>query len=195
MKKALRVLLLEDSAADGELVINALQRAGLNTASRRVTSRHAFVTALQDFQPEVVLSGHSLAQFNAPAALETIRANLPTTPLIVVSGALDERATVACLRSGAEDVVLKSNLDRLAPAIDTALSVRRRLRKLSPKQLQVLRLIAEGYTTRELAPRLRVSVKTAETHRSELMKRLGFHNVVSVVRYAIRVGLVLPFDT
>jgi DNA-binding NarL/FixJ family response regulator len=61
---------------------------------------------------------------------------------------------------------------------------------LTPRQRQVLQLIAEGCTNREIAHRLDISVKTVESHRSRLMKRLGIHDIAGLVRYAIRVGLI-----
>lgn len=183
-------MLLEDSIADAELVTRELRRAGVELVAERVDTREAFIEALQTFEPDVVLSDHALAHFNAPAALDVLHRVRPATPLIVVAGALREETAVACLRAGAEDLVLKDNLSRLAPAIAAALSVRRRLEKLSPRQLQVLRLVAEGQTTREIAAGLRLSTKTVETHRAQIMKRLGLHDLVSLVRYSVRVGLV-----
>jgi DNA-binding NarL/FixJ family response regulator len=63
---------------------------------------------------------------------------------------------------------------------------------LSRRQREILQLIAEGRSTKEIARQLDVSVKTVETHRAELMERLGIHGVAGLVRYAIRVGLVRP---
>ena len=63
---------------------------------------------------------------------------------------------------------------------------------LSPRQREVLQLIAEGLSTKEIAGRLDVSIKAVETHRTEIMERLGIHGVAGLVRYAIRVGLVQP---
>ena len=61
---------------------------------------------------------------------------------------------------------------------------------LTPRQREVLKLIAEGQTTKAIARRLDISVKTADTHRVQLMERLGIHDIAGLVRYAIRVGLV-----
>ena len=62
--------------------------------------------------------------------------------------------------------------------------------------MEVLRLVADGHRTRQIATRLKLSVKTVESHRGEIMRRLGIHDVVGLVRYAIRVGLVaLTFDS
>ena len=63
---------------------------------------------------------------------------------------------------------------------------------LTARQREVLQLIAEGLSTKEIAARLDVSVKTIDTHRTELMERLGIHGIAGLVRYAIRVGLVRP---
>ena len=75
-------------------------------------------------------------------------------------------------------------------SISEALALRRPLQTLTERQVQVLRLVAEGHRTRDIAKRLGLSVKTVESHRGEIMKRLGVHDVVSLVRYAIRVGLI-----
>jgi DNA-binding NarL/FixJ family response regulator len=66
--------------------------------------------------------------------------------------------------------------------------------KLTPRQREVLQLIAEGRTTQEIAKRLNLGVKTVETHRAQLMERLDIHEVAGLVRYAIRIGLVNPED-
>jgi DNA-binding NarL/FixJ family response regulator len=97
---------------------------------------------------------------------------------------------VAFVRAGAEDLVLKANVARLPAAISSAVSVRRPLEKLTRRQIEVLRLVAKGHRTREIAKELKLSVKTVESHRGELMKRLGVRDVVSLVHYAMRVGLV-----
>lgn len=63
--------------------------------------------------------------------------------------------------------------------------------RLTPRQREVLQLIAEGHTTKDMAQRLHISVKTVETHRTQLMKRLDIHDVAGLVRYAIRTGLLI----
>ena len=190
MTKPIRVLLVEDSEADAELIAAELVAAGLAAITHRVDSRNSFEAALREFSPDVVLCDHSLSTFNARAAMESLRAIRPAVPLIVVTGNDDERHAVESLRLGAEDVVLKSHLNRLPATIVSAISTRQRLGALSPRQLEVLRLIAEGHSTPEIARRLKLSAKTIETHRTELMRRLGMHDVATLVRYAVRVGLV-----
>ena len=190
LKKPLRILLLEDSETDTELIRHELRRSGLPAVTERVDSGPAFALALRDFAPNVVLSDHSLAQFDAQEALTLLRKVRPATPLIIVTGTLVGEVTVACLRAGAEDVIIKENLQRLAASITRAVHLRRPLDKLTPRQIEVLRMVAEGHRTREIAACLKLSVKTVESHRGEIMKRLAIHDVVGLVRYAMRVGLV-----
>jgi DNA-binding NarL/FixJ family response regulator len=166
MSRTLRVLLLEDSAADAELITSELDRSGL------------------------ILSDHGLPQFSAIAALQLVQVMRPTAPVILVTGTFDEQSLLSTIRNGAEDLVWKSNLRRLRGAIESSLANRKPLEQLSPRQIEVLRYVADGQTTREIAARLQLSVKTVETHRGAIMKRLGIHDVVGIVRYALRVGLV-----
>jgi len=63
---------------------------------------------------------------------------------------------------------------------------------LTPRQREILQLITEGHTTKEIAQRLQLSVKTVETHRTQLMQRLDLHDIAGLVRYAIRLGLLSP---
>jgi DNA-binding NarL/FixJ family response regulator len=192
MSRTLRILHLEDSETDVERVKAELACAGVKTLSERVSTADGFTAALREFKPDVVLCDHAHAAFDARTALTALQTHRPAAPLILVSSAVDEQTAVAAVRAGAEDIVLKRDLSRLNSAIEAALAIRRRLRKLTPRQLEVLRLVAAGHTTREIARRLKLSAKTVESHRGEVMKRLAMHDVVALVRYAVRVGLVPP---
>jgi len=188
--KLLRVLLLEDSDTDAELIAHELQRSGMKPVIERVDSAESFTAALHSFAPDVVLSDHSLGQFDSRAALEIMRIVRPTAAFIVVTGALTGPQSVAAIRAGAADLILKMYLGRLPASITEALDLRRPLHKLTERQVQVLRMVAEGHRTRDIAETLGLSVKTVESHRGEIMKRLRVHDVVSLVRYALRVGLI-----
>jgi len=190
VKNPVRVLMLDDSEADAELIRQELNRAGLATVSERVNCEHSFAAALENFAPDVVLSDHSLALFDAQSALALLLRVRPTTPLIIVTGSFNGDKAIAWLRAGVEDLIIKSNLSRLAASITDAVHLRRPLEKLTARQIEVLRMVAEGRRTREIAACLKLSVKTVESHRGEIMKRLEIHDVMSLVRYALRVGLV-----
>ena len=190
MSKSLRVLMLEKSEADAELIKHELSRAGLAPVTKRVDTEEAFGSAIPEFAPDIALLNQPSAQVDAHRALRLLRRLRPSTPLIVVSDSHHGETAVASVRAGAEDVIFKPHLSRLPGSISRAVSIRRPLQRLTPRQIEVLRLVAEGQRTREIANSLKLSVKTVESHRGEVMKRLEMHDVVSLVRYAFRVGLI-----
>jgi NarL family two-component system response regulator LiaR len=190
----LRVLLLETSPETPTLIATELERTGLPVHCVRVDNEAAFIGLLRSLAPDLVLATPSLPGFDATAALRVVQALRPTAPVIVVAEELDHQTAVTCLRAGVEDVVLTSNLSRLGPVTRRALSVRQPLKRLTRRQLEVLRLVSEGQTTRQMAEGLRVSAKTVETHRGAMTKRLGIREVARQVRYAVRVGLVPAGD-
>ena len=117
----LRVLLLEDSVTDAQLVEDALREAGMNPAARRVQTREAFVQGLGEFKPDVILADYTLPAFDGLKALRLAKEICPQTPLIMVTGTLGDDVAVGLLREGARDYILKDRLSRLAPAVRRAL--------------------------------------------------------------------------
>src|SRR5712664_4726734 len=134
----LRLLLTEDNAADAELELRELKRAGLRIAHRVADSEDGFVRALREFKPDVILSDFSMPGFDGMAALALARERCPDTPFIFVSGTIGEESAVSALKSGATDYVLKSNLVRLPSAVERALA----------EALASARSTAEGRRTR-----------------------------------------------
>jgi hypothetical protein len=118
----LRILLVEDQADDAELAIRELVRAELRCETRRVDSAPAFRQAIADFRPDVVLADYTVPGFGGMVALEIVRAEAPSIPLIIVTGSLDEETAAECIRAGAADYVLKTNLVRLPSAVRGALA-------------------------------------------------------------------------
>lgn len=186
----IRILHLEDDGAEAERVQAVLSRTGLSGEFRRVGSKEEFVRAVAEFLPDVVFSDHGSETFGAREALEHLRAVRPTTPLIVVTGAWSEQIIVDYMKAGVSDFVSKTNLGRLRPALEAALVVRRKLSRLTPRQIEVLWLLSDGHSTSEIARRLSLSIKTIETHRMALMDRLGIHDLAGLIRFALSVGLV-----
>lgn len=172
-------------------MIDALRCAGMQLAVESVNTEDGLTRALREFQPDVVLSEYSLALLDFRIALSRVHALRPQTPLIVVTHHLPAEDTGACVRAGAETVISKKNLARLAPAISAALVARSPLEKLTSRQIEVMRLVATGHRTRDIADRLSLSVKTVESHRQQVMRRLGLANMAALVRYAVRVGLAV----
>ena len=120
-----RILCLEDDEADFELLNYALKKSGLEFISRRVDTRAEFEEALTEFMPGLILSDHALPQFDSLEALKICQARFSHIPFILVTGAVSEEFAVNCLKIGASDYLLKSNLSRLRSAIDAALKNRR----------------------------------------------------------------------
>ena len=186
MPAPLRVLLVE---AGSPSLVQDLLLNGANPVVEMVAGEEAFTTALREFKPDAVIAALGGTAFGACEALPLLRAELPGTPLIALATAIEDQAGIACLRA-ADGVVPKSGMAALASVIEAAVKLRRPLRKLSPRQLEVLRLVADGRSTREIGELLGLSMKTVESHRGAVMKRLARHNVADLVRYAVRTGVV-----
>jgi diguanylate cyclase (GGDEF)-like protein/PAS domain S-box-containing protein len=125
----IRVLLTEDIAADAELEVRELKRAGLRLAHRVVDSEESFTDALREFAPDVILSDFSMPGFDGMAALSIAREIAPDVPFIFVSGTIGEEYAIRALKNGATDYVLKSNLVRLPATVERALAEARARRE------------------------------------------------------------------
>ncbi len=121
IKEFLRILMLEDSADDADLIERLLRKSGMKTESRRVESRKDFEKALKGFKPDVILSDHTLPGFNSMEALKIAKILSPQTPFILVTGTVSEEFAVMCLKAGADDYILKGKIARLPAAIEVSL--------------------------------------------------------------------------
>src|SRR2546426_3072213 len=142
-----RVLLVEDSASDAELMLRALGGAGLEPVHERVDRPEAMRQALQRQSWDVVLSDYSLPAFDAPAALALLQDCSPDVPFLVVSGSVGEDTAVALMKAGAADYVMKDRLARLAPAVTRAVEgarLRRDRRRLEQQLQEAQKLEAVG---------------------------------------------------
>jgi len=119
--RELRVLLLEDTPADAELLENMLRKTGLLFIAERVDTEPAFKKALEDFKPDIVLADYRLPSYDGLAATEYIHLCYPDLPVIMVTGALGEEKAIELLRAGAWDYILKDRLTRLPAAIQRVL--------------------------------------------------------------------------
>ena len=145
--RPLRVLLVEDSAEDAELMLRALKAGGFDPVHERVETPAALRSALEGSTWDVVLSDYYLPELEAPAALALVRERAPDTPFLVVSGSMGEDTAVAAMKSGAVDYIMKDRLQRLAPAVERAIedaAVRRERRRLEQQLLASQRLEAVG---------------------------------------------------
>jgi len=117
----LRILSVEDSALDAELIARELRRGGVEFVSRQVQTREDFQREIAEFQPEIILSDYMMPVFDGAQALELAKRLCPDVPVIVISGAVGEETAVELLKNGVTDFVLKDRLGRLVPAVQRAL--------------------------------------------------------------------------
>lgn len=122
MSKQIKILLLEDVESDAILVERLMKKEGLNFISKVVDNKKGFTEALHSFQPDLVISDHSLPQFNSIAALQICRESGSDVPFILVTGTVSEEFAVSCIKLGVYDYVLKSNLARLPSAVTSAIA-------------------------------------------------------------------------
>ena len=122
MDKILRILILEDSRTDAELLEYELQTADLAYRAKRVMTKNEFITALREFSPDLIISDYDLPQYDGAAALAAARAWRPEVPFILVSGAVEEGRAQEIMAGGARDYIAKDRLSQLVPAIERALA-------------------------------------------------------------------------
>ncbi len=213
----IRILLADDHALVRAGIRALVQRVpGLEVVGEASNGREAF-RLVKDCEPDVVLMDVSMPELNGLDAIPRILKYNSNVAVIILSMHANREYVMRALQAGAAGYVLKNAaVDELEAAIR---AVARGVKYLTPaisdqvvagvtsgktdpaggavppdaltqRQREILQLIAEGRTTREIAETLHISIKTVETHRTMLMDRLNLHDVASLVRYAIRVGLV-----
>lgn len=141
MTTKLNLLLLEDSPADAELMLETLREAGFEPNCRRVDSKAAYLLELEQ-PPDFILSDYSMPQFTAREALQLLRERGLDVPFIIVSGCIGEDMAVECMKAGAADYLLKDRLGRLGHAVGQALD---RKRLLEEKRQAEQRLFLEAF--------------------------------------------------
>ncbi len=140
MKKDLKILMLEDSPTDAELIQRFLQKEYADSRFKLAVTREAFLKTLEEFEPDLILADNSLPQFDANEALRIVREQGIQTPFIMVSGTTKEEYAVQIIKSGADDYILKDRLTRLPAAIDSAF----RHREAEQEKQQVLQALAQS---------------------------------------------------
>nr|MBI3611954.1 response regulator transcription factor [Nitrospirota bacterium] len=171
---------------------------------------------IREHRPDVALLDISMPGLNGLEVLVRVKEECPAVRVIILSVHATDEYVWRALQDGAVGYVLKDagaadleqaikTASRDKPYLSSAVS-RRGLEEyskgrsgnpgpheiLTSRQREILQLLAEGHTTKDIAHMLQLSAKTVETHRAQLMERLGIHDVPGLVRYAIRVGLVSP---
>ena len=169
---------------------------------------------VKSYRPDIVLMDITMKTLNGLEATAQIRREFSQTRVIILSMHAAEDFVQQALKAGAAGYLLK---DAAVPELETAITAVMRgevylspqisrlivqsymqhagavegpLGVLTPRQREILQLIAEGHSTKDIGFRLGLSVKTVEAHRAQIMERLEIHDIAGLVRFAIRVGLV-----
>lgn len=210
--KQIRVLIADDHAlvrAGIRALVEKIE--GVVVVGEAGTGSEA-LELIKDLKPKLVLLDITMPDGSGFDVLDQVTKKFPDVRVIVLTVHEAGEYAIRALREGAAGFLPKSAAStELEQAIQTVIrgqvyispetsrktlldfgkgTKRDLLATLSPRQREVLRLIAEGRTTKQIAQLLEISVKTVETHRAQLMERLDIHDVAGLVRYAILVGLI-----
>lgn len=173
---------------------------------------------IEDERPDIAIVDISMGATSGLDVATRVAERFPDVKIIIISMYAHEGYVTQALRAGARGYLLKDSATSelplaieaalrgdtyLSPAIARAVvdgflsrppGARGASTALTPRQREVLTLMANGRTTRQIARALDVSVKTVESHRTELMRRLEIHDVAGLVKHALRMGLIPPVD-
>jgi DNA-binding NarL/FixJ family response regulator len=210
----IRILLADDHALVRAGIRTLLEKIpSVEVVGEASTGRQA-LEMVKTKLPNLVLMDIAMAELGGLEALPRITKDFPGVKVIILSAHANEEYVIRALRGGAAGYMLKDAATaELQLAIDSVAqdktylspSISRTvidsylervggqlspLEQLTPRQREILQLIAEGKNTKEIASDLDISFKTVESHRLQLMERLNIHDIAGLVRYAIRSGLV-----
>jgi len=206
----LRVVLADDHLIFRQGLKALLEGHGVEVVAA-VADGGAAVDAVRQFAPDVVVLDMVMPVLNGVEAAQEITRIASDTHILLLSGLDDPRIVPAALRAGVRGFVLKAQgADDLLRAIESvrqgalyvsagasqavvdACATGETPNPLSLRERQVVQLVAEGQSNKQIAQALHISVKTAEFHRGRVMRKLSIHDVAGLVRYAIREGLIAP---
>ena len=207
-----RVLLADDHSLIRQALRTLLERQGFQVVSEASNGQEA-LRSMEKTQPDVAILDIGMPVLNGVDAARELVKSSPKTKVILLTQHDEDQYVMEALRVGVRGYVLKSQAAEdlvhaiqevcrgsvyLSPNISSVV-VDAYLSKtyaspdpLSGRERQVLQLVGEGKSTKAIAVQLGISVKTAESHRARLMKKLDIHETASLVRYAIRRGLIQP---
>ncbi|HET7107898.1 MAG TPA: response regulator transcription factor [Candidatus Acidoferrum sp.] len=208
----IRILLADDHALIRQGLRALLEKQGYQVVSEASNGQEALRSVVET-NPDVAIVDISMPVLNGVDTARELKKTSPKTKVILLTQHDEEQYVTESLRAGVKGYVLKNQAGSdlihaiqevcrgsvyLSPKISRAV-VDAYLAKsyvatnpLSGRERQVLQLVGEGKSTKDIATQLGISVKTAESHRARLMKKLDIHETASLVRYAIRNGLIQP---
>ena len=212
MKMPIRVLLADDHVLVRQGVKSLLEREGIQVVGEARDGQEVMQLASKH-SPDVAVIDVGMPLFNGLDAARELKRIAPKTKVILLTRHDEDEYLIEALRAGAKGYVLKNQAASdlvqaiqlvchgqvyLSPGMSSVVvnaylsKVELPVDPITSREREVLQLIAEGKSTKDIASLLGISVKTADSHRSRLMRKLDIHEVASLVRYAVRKGLVQP---
>ena len=206
---SIRVLLADDHLSFAQSLRAVLEREGFRVVGEAADGREA-VRLARELHPDAAVLDVSMPLLNGIDAAREIQRACPRMRTILLTMHAEDQYVLQGLQGGVQGYVLKKQavMDLvqairevcrgnvyLSPGVSAAVVEAYQSKKgpadlLTSREREVLQLVAEGKTTKEIASLLGVSVKTAESHRTRVMQKLDIHETASLVRYAIRRGLI-----
>lgn len=162
----LRIVILEDTPSDAELMIHELRHAGIDFTHVRVETKAAFLKALEEFFPDLILSDYMLPQFTGMEALRLLKDLHPMIPLVLVTGSINEETAVGCIKAGAADYVLKDHMVGLPSAVTGALEDK----KIREEKFQAEQALKQSYE--ELEQRVEERTQELSQANGQLVKEV-----------------------
>jgi DNA-binding NarL/FixJ family response regulator len=213
---AIRVLLADDHRLMRAGLRALLKSLTLVQVVAEAGNGHEAIQLAEQHQPDIVIMDIGMPGLNGLEAAARMVKLTPAPRIIILSMHANEEYVRRSMQAGAAGYLLKgaepAELELaiqavmrgetyLTPAVSKQViqnylqgggAKSDSLQELTPRQREILQLVAEGHSSKEIAQKLNLSIKTVETHRGELMNRLNIHDIAGLVRYAIRTGLVIP---
>lgn len=129
MKDILNILFIEENIDDLEQIWSQIGKEQINFSKEVVDNKHDLIGSIHSFSPDLIISGYSLSKLNGMQALNIRNEYVPSVPFILVTGPVNEVVAVECMKAGADDYIIKTNLSRLGEAIKSAIRKRELLKQ------------------------------------------------------------------
>ena len=199
------IFLIDDHASVRSALSEMLGVFGY--AVKAYESADVYLATMDEREPGCIVADVKMPGTDGIGLVRVLARRRIATPVVLISGHADVPMAVAAIKSGAQDFIEKPVDDReLIAAINRALArsfehldsqraqsvLDARFARLTPRQIEIFDLVADGFTSQAIAARLNISVRTVDSYRAEVMEKMRAESVAALVRQAIRLGRMTP---
>ncbi|MGB0370535.1 MAG: response regulator [Opitutales bacterium] len=207
-----KVVVIEDQTILRELIAEMLEGLPMLELAGSTGDGHEGIKLCNRELPDLVILDIMLPELNGVEVIHHLKRDMPETNILVFSGLTDRNTVNRILKAGVAGFIEKNaSLSELRKAIEQVAGGRTffgprimeamqeimmnggvddSVESLTPREREIVQLIAESYSNKEIAQKLFISARTADTHRTNIMRKLGIHDVAGLTRYAIKHNLV-----